>query len=248
MLHDIALMLKQTQKAEIQTQFNLGHRWGGWASDTPAHVCVCVCRGAGGEGVALPSRHHHLYRQVTSPPTTSSHWTPGYPGGQTPVFMPRDNGQNSTFQAGETAQPKVSTCVGHDGQQTASLSWSWLRGEAPPAMFELMPASGPLRCNLHPTLDSWRSESIQEVWQESVPWSPCSASGTSVGHGGRGASPVSTSDLWQCEFGWGYDCPGGCRPGALAPRVFRLHGQIAGRLSEVEELLWPSWCHRRGWG
>ena len=29
MLHDIALMLKQTQKAEIQTQLNLGHTWGG---------------------------------------------------------------------------------------------------------------------------------------------------------------------------------------------------------------------------
>ena len=64
--------------------------------------------------------------------------------------MPRDNGQNSTYQAGEIAQPEVSTCVGHDGQQPASLNQSWLRGEAPPAMFELMPASGPLRCNLHP--------------------------------------------------------------------------------------------------
>lgn len=55
MLHDFALMLNQTQQAEIQTQFNLGLTWEGWASDTSARVCVCVC-----VGVALPPRHRHL--------------------------------------------------------------------------------------------------------------------------------------------------------------------------------------------
>lgn len=40
MLHDFALMLNQTQQAEIQTQFNLGLTWEGWASDTSARVCV----------------------------------------------------------------------------------------------------------------------------------------------------------------------------------------------------------------
>lgn len=40
----------------------------------------------------------------------------------------------------------------------------------------------------------------------------------------------------------------GCRLGALAPRVFRLHGPIAGRLSEVEKLLWSSWVPQEGLG
>lgn len=45
MLHDIALMLNQTQKAEIQTQFNLATHGKAGPLDTSARVCV---------GVALP--------------------------------------------------------------------------------------------------------------------------------------------------------------------------------------------------
>ena len=64
-------------------------------------------------------------------------------GGQTAVFMPRDNGQNPVYQAGETAQPKSApgwVTMATDGQLEPALA-EW--GGAPPAVSGLIPLSGP---------------------------------------------------------------------------------------------------------
>ena len=47
-------------------------------------------------------------------------------------------------------------------------------------------------------------------------------------HGGRGASPISTSSCDGVSLAEGVIAGEGCQLGALALRVFRLHGQIAG--------------------
>ena len=69
-----------------------------------------------------------------------------------------------------------------------------------------------------------------------------------MGHGGRGASPISTSSCDGVSLAEGVIAGEGCQLGALALRVFRLHGQIAGRQFEVERLLWPSWVPQEGLG
>lgn len=70
--------------------------------------------------MGLPSSHRQLYCFLTS---ISSYVLSSDPQVVScllsPLSMPRDNSSNPIYQVGETALPKVGTCVGPDGQQMA---------------------------------------------------------------------------------------------------------------------------------
>ena len=154
--------------------------------------------------------------------------------------MPRDNGQNSTYQAGETVQPEVSTCVGHDGQQPASLSQSWLRGRSTSCHVCRQPA---------PTRDSWGSKSASREY-------------------GRGQSldrlTLQVEQVWDTVGG----VPAPLAPPAVMVWVWLrvwlpgkavswgpLHSVCSGCTARLraDSLRWSGCCghhgcHRRGWG